>query len=41
MDEAVEDGVSYGGVLDDTVPMVDGELAGDEADVHHPCPGSG
>ncbi len=29
VDEAVEDGVGEGGVADDVVPSVDGDLAGD------------
>ena len=30
VDEAVEDGVGQGGVANDLVPVVDGNLAGDE-----------
>ena len=30
MDETVENGVSYGGVSDDLVPLIDGHLAGDD-----------
>ncbi len=30
MDEAVEDGVTEGGIADDIVPVFDGQLAGDE-----------
>jgi hypothetical protein len=30
VDEAVEDGVGEGGVAEDVVPVVEGELAGDE-----------
>ena len=30
MDQAVEDGVGVGGVADQRVPLIDGELAGDD-----------
>ena len=30
MDEAVEDGVTEGGIADDIMPVFDGQLAGDE-----------
>ena len=30
MDQAVQDGVGHGGVVDDPVPFVHGKLAGDE-----------
>jgi len=30
MDQAVEDGVGVGGVADQSVPLIDGELAGDD-----------
>ncbi len=30
VEQPVEDGVAEGGVADDLVPVVDGELAGDE-----------
>ena len=30
VDEAVEDGVAEGGIANDVMPVLDGELAGDE-----------
>ncbi len=30
VDEAVEDGVGIGGIADEVVPFIDGDLAGDE-----------
>ena len=30
VDEAVEDGVGIGGIADEVVPLIDGDLAGDE-----------
>jgi len=30
MNEAIEDGITEGGVADDVMPVIDGELAGDE-----------
>jgi hypothetical protein len=33
VDQAVEDGVGVGGIADQRVPLIDGELAGDDGGV--------